>query len=91
MCRIIFLRIIILSFQIHQSRILNAGLMAWNRYGLSCTYKILIRKYFVHLLTEYIFRICEVQRCDGVEDCPKVAKRDVIRSKAHLKVTLSDG
>ena len=36
MCMIIFLRIIILSFQSHQTRILNAGLgMAWNRYGLS--------------------------------------------------------
>ena len=32
MCMIIFLRIIILSFQSHQTRILSAGLgMAWNR------------------------------------------------------------
>ena len=37
MCMIIFLRKIILSFQSHQTRILNAGLgMAWNRQGLSC-------------------------------------------------------
>ena len=37
MCMIIFLRIIILSFQNHQTRILSAGLgMVWNRYGLSC-------------------------------------------------------
>ena len=36
MCMIIFLRIIMLSFQSHQTRILSAGLgMAWNRYGLS--------------------------------------------------------
>ena len=34
-CIIIFLRIMILSFQGHQTRILSAG-MAWNRYGLSC-------------------------------------------------------
>ena len=34
-CMIIFLRII--SFQGHQTCILNAGLgMVWNRYGLSC-------------------------------------------------------
>ena len=38
MCMIVFLRIIILSFQSHQTRILSAGLgMAWNRYGLSWT------------------------------------------------------
>ena len=37
MCMLIFLRILILSFQSHQTRILYAGLgMAWNRYGLSC-------------------------------------------------------
>ena len=37
MCMIIFLRRIHLSFQSHQTRILNAGLgMAWNREGLSC-------------------------------------------------------
>ena len=37
MCMIIFLRIIILGFQSHQTLILTAGLgMAWNRYGLSC-------------------------------------------------------
>jgi len=37
MCMIIFLMIIILSFQSHQTRILSAGLgMSWNRYGLSC-------------------------------------------------------
>ena len=37
MCMTICLRIIILSFQSHQTRILSAGLgMAWNRYGLSC-------------------------------------------------------
>ena len=37
MCMIIFLRIIILSFQSHQLRILSAGLvMAWNRGGLFC-------------------------------------------------------
>ena len=34
---IIFLRIIILSFQSHQTQIFSAGLgMAWNRYELSC-------------------------------------------------------
>ena len=38
MCLLLFLRIIILGFQSHQTRILSAGLgMAWNRYGLSCT------------------------------------------------------
>ena len=37
MFMITFLRIIILSFQSHQTRILSAGLgMAWNRYVLSC-------------------------------------------------------
>ena len=37
MCMIIFLRIIILSFRSHQTRILSAGLgMAWIRDGLSC-------------------------------------------------------
>ena len=37
MCIILFLMIIILSFQSHQIRMLSAGLgMAWNRYGLSC-------------------------------------------------------
>ena len=37
MCMKIFLRIIILSFQSHQIRILSAGLgMTWNRDGLSC-------------------------------------------------------
>ena len=36
---IIFLRIIIPSFQSHQTRTLSEGLgMAWNRYGLSWTY-----------------------------------------------------
>ena len=36
MCMIIFLRIIIISFVSHQTRILNAGLgMTGNRYGLS--------------------------------------------------------
>ena len=36
MCMIIFLRIIILTFQSHQTSILSAALgMAWNRYGLS--------------------------------------------------------
>ena len=40
MCMIIFLRIIIISFQSHQTRIPNAGLgMAWNRYGLSWQYR----------------------------------------------------
>ena len=42
MFMIIFLRIIILSFQSHQTRILSAVLgMAWNRYGLSrnCDFK----------------------------------------------------
>ena len=40
MCMLIFLRIIVLSFQSHQTRILSAGLgMAWNQYGLSCNYK----------------------------------------------------
>ena len=39
MSMIIFLRIVILSFQSHQTRILTAGLgMAWNRDGLSWTY-----------------------------------------------------
>ena len=34
---VIFLRIIILSFQSHHIRILNVGLgMAWNMYVLSC-------------------------------------------------------
>ena len=37
---IIFLRIIILSFQSHQTHILSASLgMAWNWYGLSCKKK----------------------------------------------------
>ena len=37
MCIILFLMMIILSFQRHQIRMLSAGLgMAWNRYGLSC-------------------------------------------------------
>ena len=37
MCMIIFLRILILSFQSHQICILSVGLgMAWNRDGLSC-------------------------------------------------------
>ena len=37
MCMMIFLRIIILSFQSQQTCILSAGLgMAWNRDGLSC-------------------------------------------------------
>ena len=41
-CMIIFLRIIILSFQSHQIRTLSAGLrMAWNRAGLSWGYKML--------------------------------------------------
>ena len=36
MCIILFLMIIILSFQSHQIRMLSAGSgMAWNRYGLS--------------------------------------------------------
>ena len=40
----VFLRIMILSFQSHQTRILIAGLgMAWNRYGLSCIYSYLAR------------------------------------------------
>ena len=44
MCMIIFLRIIILSFQSHQIRILSAGLgMAWNREWLSCTFFLLLR------------------------------------------------
>ena len=39
MCIILFLIIIILSFQSHQIRMLSAGLgMAWNRYGLSCNW-----------------------------------------------------
>ena len=38
MCMIIFLRIIIISFQSHQIRIHSAGLgMAWNQEWLSCT------------------------------------------------------
>ena len=42
MCMIIFIRIIILSFQSHQNCILNAGLgMAWSRYGLSCNKALL--------------------------------------------------
>ena len=37
MCIILFLMIIILSFQSRQIRMLSAGLgMAWNRCGLSC-------------------------------------------------------
>ena len=37
MCIILFLTIIVLSFQSHQIRMLSAGLgIAWNRYGLSC-------------------------------------------------------
>ena len=37
MCIILFLRIIILTFQRHQTRILSAGLgIAWNWDGLSC-------------------------------------------------------
>jgi len=40
MCIILFLMII--SFQSHQIRMLSAGFgMAWNRYGLSCIYKML--------------------------------------------------
>ena len=41
MCMVIFLRILIISFQSHQTRIRNAGLgMAWNQYGLSCSKKV---------------------------------------------------
>ena len=44
MCMIIFLMIIVLSFQSHQTRMLNAGLgMAWNWYGLSCIKGMYIR------------------------------------------------
>ena len=45
MCILIFLRILILSFQSHQIRILSTGLgMAWNLDGLSCIWTLLFQK-----------------------------------------------
>ena len=56
MCMIIFLRIIILSFQSHQTRILSAGFgMAWNRDRLTCKS---IRLYLI--LTSFIKRFLEL-------------------------------
>ena len=49
MCIILFLMIIILSFQSHQIRMLSAGLgMAWNRYGLSCIVTLQTLRFITH-------------------------------------------
>ena len=56
MCMIIFLRIIILSFQSHQTRILNAGLgMARNRDGLSCNLKPVEKSKYLKISSEVMF------------------------------------
>ena len=49
MCMIIFLRIIILSFQSHQTRIHSAGLgKAWNRHRLSCIKDCIVIEFNKH-------------------------------------------
>ena len=49
MCMIIFLRIIILSYQRHQICLLSAVLgMAWNRDGLSCIKFILQKSFYCY-------------------------------------------
>ena len=51
MWMMIFLKIIILIFQSHQTHILSAGLgMGWNRYGLSCIKRII----YISCLLNYI-------------------------------------
>ena len=47
-------------------------------------YSLLYVEHYLNLCCEFLqrevlcFRICEVQRCDGIEDCPKVNKTSIL-------------
>ena len=83
MCIILFLMIIILSFQSHQICMLSAGLgMAWNRYGLSCI------DFYVHLLCvfqlketnfHFVYLITAITQCESLININK--KTETIASK----------
>ena len=99
MCMIIFLRIMILSFQSHQTRILTAGLgMAWNRHGLSCNRSYNLSKPFPWFracysskeITFFFWKYCWMLKCTvfaylfgWTPDSPKASQIVIFKGRLY--------
>ena len=80
MCIIIFLRITILSFQSHQTRILSAGLgMVWNRDGLSWNWGFPFLLNFQQRTLVFYFKPCGTHLNHNL--CANSNKYKIIHSK----------